>query len=300
MRKVLVFLTAVAAINCYSQFYDQYIINFEDTSQLFRVIIDTVNYPNNLWQIGEPQKAVFNSAHSVPNAIITDLNHTYPVNNTSVFTIRHISTYAFCWGVIISGYYKIDSDTLNDCGFIEYSPDNGETWIDIINDTYYSQFCNWYTPKPVLTGRTHEWTHFYADISELGNIFGVSWYDTVYYRFSFISDQQSEEMEGLIFDDLYFEDWWEGINENSSGTFESSAYPVPSSSILNIDFDNKDYQSFGFEIFSKTGQCVFSKQNIFENSFTVRVNDFVNGMYFYKLTGTETKQVSTGKILIIK
>ncbi len=53
--------------------------------------IDTVSNPNNIWQIGSPQKTVISSAHSAPNVIITDTVNTYPPNNTSVFIIGHLA-----------------------------------------------------------------------------------------------------------------------------------------------------------------------------------------------------------------
>jgi hypothetical protein len=302
MKKVLSFLALVLALNTYAQDYWYYNINFDDPGQLFRVIIDTVNYPNNVWQIGEPQKTHFNAAYSLPNATVTDLNKPYPANDTSVFMIKHISQGGFFYyhTSILSGYYKVDADTLNDYGLIEFSPDNGETWIDLVNDTIYNQYYYWYTPKPVLTGRTYEWTHFYVNIAELGLVFDIDFYDTLLYRFSFISDQQLEHREGLIFDDLHFEDWWEGISENEVQHFKSTAYPVPSSTFLNIEFENQHHQAFDLLIYNAVGQTVFSKFNFSENSCSIDLNDFDNGIYYYKLFNNETGRFSTGKLVVKK
>lgn len=300
MKKVLSLIALALALNCSSQDYWAYNINFEDSSQLFRVIIDTINYPENIWKIGEPKKTVFNSAYSIPNAIATDLNNPYPAGDTSVFIIRHIANDGFMYPhmVILSGYYKIDSDTLNDYGLIEFSPDNGDTWVDLINDTIYNQYFEWYTQKPVLTGRTHEWTHFFVNIAQLGYVFNINYGDTLLYRFSFISDQQPEVMEGLIYDNLHFEDWFEGINENSPVRFESICYPVPSSAFLTIEFENLHYQDFDLVIINKLGQTVFSKHNLTENKICIDINSFTNGIYFYKLLNNDTKLYSINKFLI--
>lgn len=302
MKKLLSFFALVLALNTYSQEYWSYYINFEDPGQLFRVMIDTVNDPNNVWQIGAPQKTNFNEAYSLPNAIVTDLNKPYPANDTSVFMIKHIAQGGFvAWHTaILSGYYKIDADTLNDYGLIEFSPDNGETWIDLVNDTIYNQYYYWYTPKPVLTGRTYEWTHFYVNIAFLGMVFNIDWNDTLLYRFTFISDQQLEQMEGLIFDDLYFEDWYEGIGENTGQQFKSIAYPVPSSSFVNIEFENPHNQAFDVLIYNTIGQTVFSKHNFIENRFRIELTDFEHGLYYYKLINRETNRFSTGKVLVKK
>lgn len=52
------------------------------------VKIDTT-MPNNLWQIGKPQKPFFSSSHSPSNAIVTDTINSYPINNDSYFDIVH-------------------------------------------------------------------------------------------------------------------------------------------------------------------------------------------------------------------
>ena len=72
---------------------------FESPNDTFndKFIIDTVNYPNNVWQIGKPQKTVFDSAYSYPNAIVTDTLNPYPVNDTSVFMIKVVSHYSSGW-----------------------------------------------------------------------------------------------------------------------------------------------------------------------------------------------------------
>jgi len=54
-------------------------ISFEAGQHL--ITIDT--QANNIWQVGKPAKSQFNSAYSIPNAIVTDTLHPYPSNITS-------------------------------------------------------------------------------------------------------------------------------------------------------------------------------------------------------------------------
>ena len=61
---------------------------------------------------------------------------------------------------MLTGNYLVKSDSLKDYGKIEFSPDNGSTWIDIINDTAYSSSISWYSAKPILTGNSG---NFYSD-----------------------------------------------------------------------------------------------------------------------------------------
>ncbi len=51
---------------------ENYCLNFEDTTCLSHLTIDTTAFPLNIWEIGHPQKPLFDSAASTPNAIVTD------------------------------------------------------------------------------------------------------------------------------------------------------------------------------------------------------------------------------------
>ena len=48
---------------------------------------------SNIWQIGKPQKIIFDSASTVPNAIVTDTINFYPINNISRFGIKILDEY---------------------------------------------------------------------------------------------------------------------------------------------------------------------------------------------------------------
>lgn len=67
-----------------------------------------------------------------------------------------------------------NSDSLNDYRMIEFSPDNGITWIDLLNDTEYSSYYYWQPPKPVLTGNSNGWQRFYVNVTNLGAIFNLA------------------------------------------------------------------------------------------------------------------------------
>ena len=148
----------------FAQWEDNYYtITFEDPSMFFHINIDTINHPNNSWHIGPPTKTVFTSANSLPNVIVTDLDNSYPPSDTSVFIIKNVADGGgFEWPhtAILAGYYYVNSDTLTDFGSIEFSPDNGITWIDMINDTVLIDstssmywYWNWFgTPHSCIDG----------------------------------------------------------------------------------------------------------------------------------------------------
>jgi len=94
MKNILLTFTislAVASNILAQQSYEN--INFDNTNNIKSVFIDSVNFRHNVWQIGKPQKSIFKSAYSIPNAIVTDTINPYPINDTSSFIITHIVYY---------------------------------------------------------------------------------------------------------------------------------------------------------------------------------------------------------------
>lgn len=301
MKALIAVIILFSATYCFSQEYWDYNITFDDTTQFFRITIDTLSNPDNVWQIGPPQKTYFNGAYSIPNVMVTDTINSYPSNDTSVFIITHLAVDGFIWPhtVIVSGYYQSDCDSLNDFGLIEFSPDKGQTWIDLVNDTIYDDYFEWYTEKPALTGQVPGWTEFYVNIAQLGYFFDIEYGDTLYYRFTFISDGVSNQGDGLMYDDLHFEDWWEITEEYDANRLFSTTYPNPATSGLTIEYDNVNHQPFKLTVYNMTGDVLFSSE-IVEDKYQLKSNGFSSGVYMYKLNNVITNQLSWGKIIIEK
>jgi hypothetical protein len=73
MKRLFTLLLIVVGLSAQAQLTIPF-LNFDGTDTTFRhlLVIDTVNYHHNIWQIGKPNKTVFDSALSLPNAIVTD------------------------------------------------------------------------------------------------------------------------------------------------------------------------------------------------------------------------------------
>lgn len=299
LTTLLFFLLITGTV--YSQFYCDYNIDFEDTSQYFRIEIDTISNSENIWQIGAPQKAIFTSAYSVPNAILTDTANPYPVNDTSMFVVKHLSVCGgFQWShtVILSGKYQIDSDTLNDFGTIEFSPDNGNTWVDLLTDTtYLNQGCySWWSEEPTLTGKSPGWADFYAWVAGFGQVFNIQPFDTVQYRFRFISDSVQTNKDGLMYDNLHFEDWFEGI-KNIQNQLVSKSFPNPTKDIITIEFENIDNSPFEVAVYNESGSKILLKKTTNQSSLELDLRHISAGIYYYRLTNLKSREISFGKIV---
>lgn len=192
-------------------------LDFEDLQlNSERVHIDTIG--GNSWSIGAPNKAVFSSAYSSSNVIVTDTLNPYPINDTSSFIITHLASGGWDYGypgITIEGWYNVDSDTLTDYGYLEFSHDLGLTWYSLDSVNNHGCCAGAGELIPTLTGRSDGWEKFRYCICQPDT---VSYEDTIYYRFTFISDNIHTNKDGLMFDSFIFEDWVENIEENSKNS----------------------------------------------------------------------------------
>jgi hypothetical protein len=301
MKKAFTLLLISLNFNlAYSQSWDgDYCLNFEEPLYLDHLFIDTVNFPENIWQLGHPQKVTFNNAYSEPNVIVTDSINFYPVNNSSVFILKNLALDGFIYGLeFFSGFYYVQSDSLSDYGIMEFSPDNGTTWIDMINDTTYNLNINWSTPKPVLTGRSYGWKYFEVMLMDIGSVFNIQDGDTIPFRFTFSSDNIPENLDGLMYDDICFYQMIEGISEIHFKPLETSIYPNPSSSNFTIKFKNLKYDSFQLNIYNARSNLMISKDGIPGTTVEFEKENLPAGIYFYKLTNNNRNERGWGKFIV--
>ncbi len=296
MKRILLSVTlCLIASGSFAQLgFGSYNLNFEDTILFVHLRMDSSINHNNLWQISAPQKTVFISAYSTPNVIVTDNINPYPVSDTSSFELvnRADQGWTYPHTVTISGYYWVNSDSLTDYGTIEVSPDNGTTWIDLINDTSYTSYYTWWSAKPILSGNSNGWQYLNVWFADLGPLFNVQIGDTTLYRFTFISDSVQTNKDGLMYDDLNFVDYAEGIDEIKNNNL-ISIYPNPADENLFIQ-KSKRSNSASVEVFNYTGQLVFQNKNF--NGETISTKNLQNG--FYVLKYSDGNNYSMKKFLV--
>ena len=138
------------------------------------ISIDTIDYHNNQWQIGRPQKTIFNSAYSYPNAIVTDTLHPCLPNDTSVFIITTPSMY---FGGEFSFEYELNIDS-GDFATVEISEDGGANWVNLL------------TGSTSITG----WENFSASFDD------TSFSYFYLFRFTLITDSNTSPRDGWMMD----------------------------------------------------------------------------------------------------
>lgn len=283
--------------------------NFDGDSLVYNphciVTIDS-NLPGNIWQIGQPQKALFDSAYSAPNALVTDLIDPYPTNifSTIEFALTKPEWAAeLCWSSVNLWFaYRIDTDTLKDGFFIETSYDGGYSWSNVANDTipdgisndFYSispmlgVYDTLYDGTPGVSGTSHFWwndTIPWTDGSvelfwDEENGFKV---DSCRIRISFISDSIESYKDGVLIDYLHIlvsNYCGIGINEISTKYCEIEVHPNPvsSNSFIKIPLNIKEEKVI-MEIFDLMGNCVSITEHT-TNLIPFTTTSLNNGLYF--------------------
>ena len=180
--------------------------------------------------------------------------------------------------VALMAKYSVDSDSLTDYGTIEFSPDNGITWIDLVNDTTYTSSIYWNFGKPTLTGSSNGWESFKVNIQALGPIFNIEYGDTVLYRFTFISDGIQSNKDGLMYDNFEFHDSVEDLDEYQNDNF-ISIFPNPAKNELFIEIEKVSF-SKAIQITNHQGQIIYDNPGFTGNS--INIENYENGAYFLR------------------
>jgi len=270
-----------------AQFYTQY---FDGADTIFEnsVNVELDTAISNIWQIGRPQKIIFDSAATQPNAIVTDTINNYPVNNLSRFTIKILNQWS-PWGILaIQWMQKLDMDT-SDGGFIEFTTDHGLTWQNAFNNPYVYNFYGYQqenfdtlsTGEFVFTGTDTTWRDIWL-------CFDLSWMslfpDTLMFRFTFKSDYVDNAQEGWIIDNFISHFTVIHTVKTTEQSKYLNVYPNPANSIVHIEAEKLTQFHIieNMELVNASGKSVESWKNI-PTKFWFDASKYSDGLYYLKV-----------------
>jgi len=282
--------------------------NFETANPILK--IDTTT--NNIWQIGHPGKAIFSSAFSAPNAIVTDTNYGYPLGNKSSFTITILNPNWWCGSPsILSFWHKYDTDTLKDGGYIEVSYDGGNVWYNVIKDTVDP--CNWgwvpflgctvydvtdtlFNGEYGVSGSSNSWQ--YGAVEWLYMV-GVkcTYPDSVMLRFTFISDTLAEDKEGWMIDNItLYSDFPGVLPEIETVGNEALIFPNPVRDVLTLKF----VEAFTGNLIltDLSGRELLTENIIGSRLHTMSTQNMASGIYIYTIKDLSSGTIESGKLAI--
>lgn len=269
----------------------------------------------NIWEVGIPEKVFFfGDGHTEPPSIMTGKTSPYSSNNQSSFEIwigLESFTY-FYYHFYIDFKHKLQTANGKDGGYVEISYDGGVSWRNIILDTcifnygelpsiggFYTIEDTLFDGTPGFSGSLSEWT--WAGISWAWSEFDYPWIAEdgirLKLRFSFISDNEEEQLAGWAIDDIrIFYGWYEGINQSHINV-PSLVYPNPiiESAILKIE--NQTNEKVLLQIFDCSGNIVQSEVTQ-GNVIPIESSGFLGGMYIYKIIFLNSEKRSAGKFLV--
>jgi hypothetical protein len=129
-----------------------------------------------------------------------------------------------------------------------------------------------------LTGNSNGWQSFYVNLAALGPLFNIQLFDTVLWRFTFISDGIQTNKDGLMFDDLHFEDYVESIPEIRNDNL-ISIFPNPTSNELRV-YRTKGSNRQKVQVLNYTGQVLYNNSNFIGE--TIDTRQLASGIYLMK------------------
>lgn len=267
----------------FSQYFDG-----ADTSVFDAIQVKIDSSSSNIWQIGRPQKTIFDSAATFPNAIVTDTLQQYPTNNTSSFVIKIYNQW--WWGIMaLQWKQKLDMDSAKDGGLVEFSMDHGITWQNAFNNPYVYNFygfatnnvANLQSGETAFTGRDSSWKDVWL-------CFDLSWMstfpDSALFRFTFKSDSINGGNDGWMLDNMLAHVTIIHTAKSIKQTDYLNVYPNPSGNIMHIEAAKlEDFHIIEhMELVNAQGKIVQKWQNL-PTKFWFDVSKYADGNYTLKV-----------------
>lgn len=255
---------------------EEWFIDFDSVdSESNRIWIDTISNPNNVWQIGPSQKPNFGAGSAHANVLITDTIQAVSPNDTSSFYLYHIkqSTINNIFGFGFK--YWMDGDS-TDFGKIElYNAEVGY-WINTIEEDEDNDF---YYFLPQLSGSTNGWVNQHIIFNTYEDEWPLEEGDTMLFRFTYITDNDSIGDNGWMLDDFYFNDYLTAVGEFPNIS-PFSIFPNPASDIINLQTSQPSHDQ-SITIQNELGEIVLFIPEFKEPS--IDISGFPNGMYCLRL-----------------
>lgn len=273
---------------------------FEADSPSYESFFHFDTSASNIWQVGRPQKTIFDSAATLPNALVTDTVNTYPANNISRFTrgfnFRPMSlngAIAFRWK------QKLDLDANQDGAIIEYSVDTGKTWVNVFNNPQVYNFYgfDFKNADTLLTGEyafsgtdtvwRDIWLCFHPAI--------LKQTDTFMLRYTLKTDSIDNNREGWMMDNmlLHLTMFHTVNNVDPANTF--LVYPTITSGVVKVAVGNSGSRIQAIVIADAHGKITKRYNNLME-PVVLDISGLPQGQYFVHVQAD--KKIEVHKVLL--
>lgn len=301
MKKLFITLLigGLLHLNASSQWdYFQY-FDGADTSSWNSLIMHIDTNADNIWQIGPPQKGIFDLAATVPNVIVTDTINFYSPDNNSVFSFS-LYEESFYPGILAMQWkQKLDMSSGQDGGIIEFWNGQVGQWQNVFNNPYVYAFYG-YLPENADTLQNGEHCFSGTDSAwrDIWLCFDINWLtylDTLKFKYTFKSDEVAEEKEGWMMDNFMAHvTIIHSVNEKEQFEYVD-VWPNPTQGRISINTRKSDdfHIIEKLELYNILGTLLQSFEYV-PTRFFIDISDYPDGVYFLRVETnkkTETKRL---------
>lgn len=241
--------------------------------------------PPGLWQIGRPNKPIFDSAFSPVNVIVTDTVAFYPINTVSSFMMKYKGISPFSPILAIHWMQKIDFGS-GDGGVLEFSTDNGASWQNAFNNPLVYNFYG-FQPANADTlsngqfcfgGRDSVWRNVWLCFAS--NPLWSLTQDTIALRYTLVSDSVHTDDEGWMIDDFNLHYTFTHTVDEPVMPNLVNIYPNPVAERLHIRLDKVSQHRFieNMQVVDATGRLV-QKWGPLPPKYWIDVRGYKPGLY---------------------
>ncbi len=281
-------VTAILMTSVQAQVQNVYTMTFEEGSS--DLVIDSI-YPNGLWQMGTPDKAVFDSVYTAPNALVTDTILPYPAGLTG-YAEFHILVHFFGEGIFLQFLHRLDIDEGEAAGWVEYwDPVFTNGWVRIGPGQPWASsgiglggMVGTVTDTGVVFNQPFlDWEHSELSLECLGVFFDLEarggGADTMRFRFAFTSTANTTGRDGWMIDDV------QTYNMGCSGSIEDAATtrigisPVPADEHVRLDVLQGGQDILSLDVLGTDGSLIRREPWLGLSTQTIHTSDLANGAY---------------------
>lgn len=246
-----------------------------------------------LWEQTKPATPFFSLACPSCNALITESDSFYPDNLNASFEL-HVLNYSYS-NIALTFWHRYETEKGKDGGRIEVSFDKGITWRNIfqlkngvipelvVSSNFYSNEDTLFDGEPGFSGKSSDTVE--SDIHIIWQFPMKNIPDTVYFRFSFLSDSFSQEKEGWMIDKFLVSiaDLGSGIHPESG--LHPRLFPNPAGDKIQCVL-LEEVSGFDLKIYDLSGKCL-RELKVDGNEIEIDLSELPAGTLFYSLLSPE-------------
>lgn len=290
-----------------SQVPPQVILNFDPGAG---TMLDSI-YPGTIWQVGSPEKTVFDSASSAPHALVTDTLLPYGVANAPEYAEFHIPVNYY--GEMVDLYFqqRLDINEGEAWGWLEYF-EPGIGWNRVQNQggwggaslpgvIYYASETATSTDSGLVylqatAGWSTEYYRFICNAVLVGEQNRGGDVDTMRFRFAFRSTANSTGRDGWMIDDVFIQNLGtcSGIEEHS--TLSIKVFPDPADDMLTVSDGPRSGLMLSLAILDQQGRLIWSERRASSGAIGISTAWLKSGVYTLRIA--DSQGVRVGRFMV--